>query len=184
MKPGGHSVQVIYGLNVQFVKDAMELVMAGAEVPDTPGPAADGAVAVAAPPRAIVLKQPIAGAMVPLSEVPDEAFAQAALGPGIAVEPTGDTIVAPGPGRVESMFPTGHAIGLALDDGTEVLIHVGIDTVEMAGDGFETLVEQGDIVDEGTPLVRVDLAKVRAAGHPTVTPIVVLNAPDAVVGLR
>ncbi len=82
------------------------------------------------------------------------------------------------------MFPTGHAIGLALDDGTEVLIHVGIDTVEMAGDGFETLVVQGDVVDEGTPLVKVDFAKVRAAGHPTVTPIVVLNAPDAVIGLR
>jgi len=193
MKPGGHSVQVIYGLNVQFVKDAMEQVMAGAGVPSadastaapTAAPAAGaGGVAVAARPRAIVLRQPIAGTIVPLSEVPDPAFAQATLGPGIAVEPTGDTVVAPAAGRVETIFPTGHAVGLVLDDGTEVLIHIGLDTVEMAGDGFEALVEAGQIVDEGTPLVRVDLDKVRAAGHPTVTPIVVLNDPDAVVGLR
>ncbi|WP_105566660.1 N-acetylglucosamine-specific PTS transporter subunit IIBC [Microbacterium halophytorum] len=188
MKAGGQSVQVVYGLNVQFVKDAMEQVMAGAEVPTTapaaPAAPAGGAVAVAAPPRAVVLRQPIAGTIVPLSEVPDEAFAQATLGPGVAVEPTGDTVVAPGAGRVETIFPTGHAVGLVLDDGTEVLIHIGLDTVEMGGDGFEALVSAGDVVDEGTPLVRVDLAKVRAAGHPTVTPIVVLNAPDAVVGLR
>lgn len=186
MKPGGHSVQVIYGLNVQFVKDAMEQVMDGVEVPTGAVPVQEpaGAVAVAAPPRAIVLRQPIAGAIVPLSEVPDEAFARATLGPGVAVEPTGGTVVSPGAGRVETIFPTGHAVGLVLDDGTEVLIHIGLDTVEMAGDGFEALVVPGQVVDEGTPLVTVDLAKVRAAGHPTVTPIVVLNAPDAVVGLR
>lgn len=190
MKPGGKSVQVIYGLNVQFVADAMEDVLAGAEVPDdapivAPVDAAGaGGVAVAAPARAIVLKQPIAGSIVPLADVPDATFSQGILGPGVAIEPTGDTVVAPAAGRVETVFPTGHAIGLVLDDGTEVLIHIGLDTVELGGEGFETLVQAGDIVDEGTPLVRVDLERVRAAGKPTVTPVVVLNAPDAVVGLR
>ena len=110
-------------------------------------------------------------------------FAQGTMGPGVAIAPTGDTIVAPADATVASVFPTGHAIGLALADGTELLIHVGIDTVDMKGDGFETLVKAGDTVTAGTPLLRFDAAKIRAAGHSAVTPIIGLNNESATVEL-
>ena len=121
--------------------------------------------------------------MLALSEVPDEMFADGTMGPGVAIDPTGDVISAPADGRVESVFPTGHAIGLRLDDGTELLIHVGIDTVAMKGDGFETLVTAGQRVTAGEPLVRFDRAKIVAAGLSPITPIVVLNNPAARVEL-
>jgi len=105
------------------------------------------------------------------------------MGPGVAVDPTGDTIVAPADGTVASVFPTGHAIGLALDDGTELLIHVGIDTVSLKGDGFTTLVAAGDKVTTGTPLLRFDAARIRAAGLSAVTPIIVLNNENASIEL-
>ncbi|GAA4064891.1 hypothetical protein GCM10023065_15580 [Microbacterium laevaniformans] len=103
------------------------------------------------------------------------------MGPGLAIDPTGDTIVAPAGGTIASVFPTGHAIGLALADGTELLIHVGIDTVDMTGDGFETLVTAGDTVEAGTPLLRFDAEKIRRAGHPAITPVIVLNNEDATI---
>lgn len=190
MKPGGHSVQVIYGLNVQFVKDAMEAIMQGRIQPPARDvapaiPATDTVKTVApAVPAVLTLTQPIAGRVVPLSEVPDPTFAEQIMGPGLAIEPTGDTVVAPAPGRVGHVFETGHAVAVVTDEGTEILVHVGLDTVDMGGDGFETLVSTGDIVDEGTPLLRVDLDKIRAAGHPTITPVVVLNDADATVEFR
>ena len=78
-----------------------------------------------------------------------------------------------------AIFETSHAIALVLDDGTELLIHVGIDTVEMKGDGFRTLVEKGDRVTAGTPLLEFDLQKIAAAGHPAITPVIVLNNENA-----
>jgi PTS system N-acetylglucosamine-specific IIC component len=106
------------------------------------------------------------------------------MGPGIAIEPTDDVVTAPADGTVESVFPTGHAIGLRLNDGTELLIHIGIDTVSMKGDGFETLVAAGDVVKTGDPLVRFDRDRIAAAGHATVTPMIVLNNPDATIELE
>ncbi|HLS92856.1 MAG TPA: PTS glucose transporter subunit IIA, partial [Microbacterium sp.] len=111
-------------------------------------------------------------------------FAEQIMGPGLAIEPTGDTVVSPAPGRVGHAFDTGHAIAIVTDDDLEVLVHIGLDTVDMKGDGFTTLVKTGDIVDEGTPLLRVDLDKIRAAGHPTITPVVVLNSEHATVEFR
>ena len=186
IKPGGHSVQVVYGLNVQFVKDAMEDLINERHIAPVDGAssaaAPTGATAVAAPTATTLrLKQPVAGTVVPLSAVPDPMFAQGTMGPGVAVDPTGDTIVAPADATVASVFPTGHAIGLALDDGTELLIHVGIDTVGMKGDGFETLVAAGDKVAAGTPLLRFDVAKIRAAGLSPITPVIVLNNENATV---
>ncbi|MDT3316989.1 N-acetylglucosamine-specific PTS transporter subunit IIBC [Microbacterium sp. KSW4-11] len=184
IKPGGHSVQVVYGLNVQFVKDAMEDVLAGRAVSAAPAPTTGTAVAQATQaPDLVRLRPPVAGRVLALSEVPDEMFADGTMGPGVAIDPTGDVISAPADGRVESVFPTGHAIGLRLDDGTELLIHVGIDTVAMKGDGFETLVTAGQRVTAGEPLVRFDRAKIVAAGHSPITPIVVLNNPATRVEL-
>ncbi|MEV8025525.1 N-acetylglucosamine-specific PTS transporter subunit IIBC [Microbacterium sp. NPDC080220] len=184
IKPGGHSVQVVYGLNVQFVKDAMEDVLAGRAVSAAPAPSTGTAVAQATQaPDLVRLRPPVAGRVLALSEVPDEMFADGTIGPGVAIDPTGDVISAPADGRVESVFPTGHAIGLRLDDRTELLIHVGIDTVAMKGDGFETLVTAGQRVTAGEPLVRFDRAGIVAAGHSPITPIVVLNNPAARVEL-
>lgn len=188
IKTGGHSVQVIYGLNVQFVKDAMDDLISGRtariEAAQAAGdlPAATTATATLAPTATTLrLRQPVEGRVLALSEVPDAMFAEGTMGPGVAIDPTGDTVVAPAAATVASVFPTGHAIGLALDDGTELLIHIGIDTVGLKGDGFETLVKAGDRVSTGTPLVRFDAGKIRAAGLSTVTPVIVLNNENATI---
>ncbi|MTE23789.1 N-acetylglucosamine-specific PTS transporter subunit IIBC [Microbacterium sp. ZXX196] len=191
MRTGGRSVQVVYGLNVQFVKDAMERLIAGdatAPAHATPvagdaGDTGDGPRTATAA-RVVTLAQPIPGTVLPLGAVPDPTFSDELMGPGLAIEPSGDTVVAPAPGRVGHVFDTGHAIALVLDDGTELLIHVGLDTVSMRGDGFTNLVATGDIVDTGTPLIRIDLERIRAAGHPTITPVVVLNDAAATVEFR
>ncbi|MFI8632109.1 N-acetylglucosamine-specific PTS transporter subunit IIBC [Microbacterium sp. NPDC077663] len=184
IKPGGRSVQVVYGLNVQFVKDAMEDVIAGRSASAAPA-SSTGTIAAQATqaPDVVRLRQPVAGRVLALAEVPDEMFASGTMGPGVAIDPSGDVIAAPEDATVESVFPTGHAIGLRLDDGTELLIHVGIDTVAMKGDGFETLVSAGQRVTTGDRLVRFDRAKIVAAGHSPITPIVVLNNPEARVEL-
>ncbi|GAB2691164.1 PTS system N-acetylglucosamine-specific IIC component [Microbacterium marinum] len=185
IRPGGTSVQVVYGLNVQFVKDAMEDVIAGRGRAASAPAGAEAPVTVATTAPAVVrVKAPVAGRVVPLSDVPDEMFSDGTMGPGIAIEPTDDVVTAPADGTVESVFPTGHAIGLRLNDGTELLIHIGIDTVSMKGDGFETLVAAGDVVKTGDPLVRFDRDRIAAAGHATVTPMIVLNNPDATIELE
>ncbi len=130
------------------------------------------------------MRQPVQGRVVPLTEVPDATFADAIMGPGLAIEPTGDTVIAPADATVGATFDSSHAIALVLGDGTELLIHVGIDTVAMKGDGFETLVEKGQTVTEGTPLLRFDRAKIAAAGHPAITPVVVLNNAKATIEFR
>ncbi|MCF8590485.1 glucose PTS transporter subunit IIA [Gordonia liuliyuniae] len=193
IKPGGRSVQVIYGLNVQFVKDAMEKVLAGdieapaaADVPDVVPDADESSASVAVLEKTaetVVLHRPIPGYAIALSEVPDATFSSGMMGPGAAVVPTSGEVTAPADATVVTVFPTGHAIGLRLEDGTEVLIHVGLDTVKMKGDGFEPLVAAGDTVSRGQPILNVDLGKIEAAGYLTVTPVVVMNNKSAVVEL-
>jgi len=202
MKPGGRSVQVVYGTSVQFVKDAMERIMTGAAEPvadaeeiaasdaagggGADGGAADGpaggGTAVRTSPL-VRLRQPVAGTVVPLEDVPDATFAQGVMGPGAAIEPSDGLVVAPGAGTVAHVFPSSHAVALRLEDGTEVLIHVGLDTVQMKGEGFTTLVAPGEHVVAGAPLLSVDLDAIRAAGHPTITPVIVMNDPAARIEL-
>ena len=121
---------------------------------------------------------PIDGKVIPLEQLPDETFASAILGPGCGIEPTGDTVYAPFDGTVNQVASTLHAVGLTSEDGIEILIHVGMDTVEMQGKGFKALVKVGDKVKAGTPLLKVDLDAIRAAGHPTATAIIVTNGDD------
>ncbi|MBO3662898.1 N-acetylglucosamine-specific PTS transporter subunit IIBC [Microbacterium stercoris] len=182
MKPGGHSVQVVYGLNVQFVKDAMEDLMAGREVDVADPVAAPPTVAVQTlAPSIVRLRQPIEGRVLALSDVPDAMFAEGTMGPGVAIDPTGDTVVAPAAGTVTTVFPTGHALGLTLNDGTELLIHIGIDTVELKDQAFRPLVSQGDQVKAGDPLVSFDPDRVRAAGFSLITPVIVVSDEKAEV---
>ena len=119
---------------------------------------------------------PIQGRAMPLSEVEDQTFASGMLGPGMAIAPAEGPVVSPVDGEVLVAFPTGHAYGLRAASGVELLIHVGMDTVQLEGKHFSPKVKAGDKVLRGMPLVDVDWAAVGAAGYQTVTPIVVSNA--------
>ncbi|HYP72895.1 MAG TPA: PTS glucose transporter subunit IIA, partial [Microbacterium sp.] len=123
----------------------------------------------------VQLAAPLDGTAVALDTVPDPVFAGGVMGPGVAIEPTGDTVYSPGVGTVVAAQPTGHAFGLQLDNGVEVLIHVGIDTVNLKGEGFDVKVKNGDRVEVGTPLVTFDRAVIEKAGYPLITPVIVLN---------
>ena len=132
----------------------------------------------AAPSFPVVLAADAAGAFVKMEDIPDEVFAQGILGPGCGIEPTGDTVYAPFDGTVTQIATTLHAVGITSNDGIELLIHVGMDTVDMKGQGFTVLVKENQKVTAGTPLLKVDLDAIRAAGHPTATAIIVTNGDD------
>lgn len=121
---------------------------------------------------------PMKGKIIPLSEVSDEAFASEALGKGFAIEPVEGQVVAPFDGTIAAIFPTKHAIGLVSNTGVEILIHVGLNTVELNGQYFDVLVNAGDTVKKGQPLLDVDLASIQAAGYETQVPVVVTNSPQ------
>lgn len=122
-----------------------------------------------------IIASPITGQAMPLSEAPDEVFASGAMGKGIAVEPTEGVVYAPVNATVTTIFPTGHAIGLTTENGAEILIHIGLDTVNLDGKGFEKFVENNQQVEAGQELVRFDIDLIKEAGYETVTPIVVTN---------
>ena len=167
-------------------EQAAAAAAAGVSVADLEGPmgeaSPDTLVAAAATKAAgdvgvtTEIFSPLTGTVVALSDVPDPVFGKGIMGPGIAVEPSGNTAYAPGAGTVIAAQPTGHAYGILLDTGVEVLIHVGLDTVKLKGEGFDVHVAKGDRVEAGTPLVTFDRAVIEKAGYPLITPIVVLNA--------
>ncbi|SIT67598.1 glucose PTS transporter subunit IIA [Microbacterium sp. RU33B] len=138
--------------------------------------AAATAVATGVVERVLQVVSPLDGVVKPLSEVPDPVFAGGVMGPGVAIEPSGDTVYAPGAGTIAAAQPTGHAFGIVLDGGVEVLIHVGIDTVNLKGEGFDVKVKAGDRVEIGTPLVTFNRDIITKAGYPLITPVIVLNA--------
>ena len=123
----------------------------------------------------VSINSPINGEMLPLSEVQGEAFSAGMLGKGVAFEPVEGKVVAPFDGEVISLFPTKHAIGLLSDDGVELLIHVGLNTVDLNGKFFEAHVKQGDQIKQGQTLLTFDLENIREAGYVTQTPVVVTN---------
>lgn len=126
------------------------------------------------------LKSILDGTVIPLEEVPDEVFSQKIMGDGIAIEPSGSVVYAPADGEITVvMEETGHACGMKLKNGIELLIHVGVDTVSMGGDGFELLVKEGDIVKCGTPLIKFNKEKIKEAGHPCTTMMIVTEEGKA-----
>lgn len=126
----------------------------------------------------VSIAAPIKGNVVALADVKDEVFSSESMGKGIAIEPEEGKVYAPADGVISTFFPTGHAIGITTDSGVEILIHVGMDTVEMNGDGFEPQKSQGDKVKKGDLLLKFNIDKIKAAGHPITTPVIITNSDD------
>ena len=126
----------------------------------------------------VILNAPMTGTLLPLSEIEDQAFASGAMGQGFAIDPTDGLVLAPCDAEVMMIFPTKHAIGLKTIKGQEVLIHLGMDTVELNGQGFNLRVKQGDLVNAGDPLVEMDLDAIRKAGKAVVSPVVVTSGQN------
>lgn len=125
-----------------------------------------------------VLVSPLKGEIISLSEVQDAAFASGALGKGIAIKPAEGKVIAPADGIVTTFFPTGHALGITTDKGAEILIHVGIDTVQLEGKFFTPKVSQGAKVKKGDILLELDIKEIEKAGYSTITPVIITNTAD------
>ncbi|OSX54592.1 PTS sugar transporter subunit IIA [Anoxybacillus ayderensis] len=125
--------------------------------------------------REEVIVSPLTGNVRSLENVPDPVFAQKMMGDGFAIEPTDGVVVSPIHGEVVQVFPTEHAVGLRSDEGLEILIHVGVDTVHMHGEGFEAYVKAGDRVKSGDLLLSFDLALVQQKAKSPLTPVVITN---------
>ncbi|MDC3413265.1 PTS glucose transporter subunit IIA [Aquibacillus sp. 3ASR75-11] len=124
----------------------------------------------------VYIKAPATGKVVSLEEVPDPTFSQKMMGEGVAIEPAEGKVVAPMDAEIVQVFPTKHAIGLKSKSGIELLIHIGLETVGMNGEGFEAHVKQGDKVKVGDPLVSFDLDLIKQKASSTVTPVIITNS--------
>ncbi|CNG25226.1 PTS system N-acetylglucosamine-specific transporter subunit IIABC [Yersinia frederiksenii] len=175
------SVQVIVGTRAELIASAMRVVLAGGPVP------AASTAAAAAQPQAVVnnaktaslvLVSPISGDVVALEQVPDEAFASKAVGDGVAIRPTDKTVVSPASGTIVKIFNTDHAFCLETETGAEIVVHIGIDTVKLNGQGFTRLVEEGATVVAGQPVLELDLDYLNANARSMISPVVVSNIDD------
>lgn len=177
----GNGVQVVYGPKVAVIKAKLEDYLENAPTTSAATAAPAPATAPTAPAAAAkdtVLSACLNGTVVPLAEVKDEAFASGALGDGIAIEPIDGELVAPADGEISSTFETHHAVGMTTVDGAELLMHIGIDTVKLGGKHFTYLVNEGDKVKKGQPLIRFELEAIKAEGYPVTTPLIVCNTDD------
>ncbi|MDN6631783.1 MAG: N-acetylglucosamine-specific PTS transporter subunit IIBC [Enterobacterales bacterium] len=179
------SVQVIVGTRAEAIATAMRGVMASGPIEAATAhaaPTAAEAKAQATPNAAAVVKatlvSPITGEVVALDQVPDEAFASKAVGDGVAVRPTDKTVVSPARGTIVKIFNTNHAFCLETDEGAEVVVHMGIDTVALNGQGFKRLVEEGAEVKAGQPILEMDLEYLNANARSMISPVVVSNIDD------
>ncbi|ALX94042.1 N-acetylglucosamine-specific PTS transporter subunit IIBC [Serratia fonticola] len=180
------SVQVIVGTRAELIASAMTKVIAAGPVAAASAPAA-AAAAAEVKPQAVpnvaktvleALVAPVTGEVVALDQVPDEAFASKAVGDGVAIRPTDKTVVAPADGTVVKIFNTNHAFCLETDKGAEIVVHMGIDTVALNGQGFKRLVEEGAEVKAGQPILEMDLEYLNANARSMISPVVVSNADD------
>ncbi|WP_255987728.1 N-acetylglucosamine-specific PTS transporter subunit IIBC [Chitinolyticbacter albus] len=194
IKLNSKNVQIIVGPKAEMIAGAMRRALTGgvpapAVIESAPlAPAQKAAVAqtVAAPaPQAagdLVLLAPVSGEVVPLDQVPDAAFASKAVGDGIAIRPTGKLVVAPVSGTLVKIFNSNHAFALVADNGAEIIVHIGIETVKLGGQGFKRLAEQGARVNAGDPVLELDLDYLSAHAQSLISPVVVSNV-DQYVGV-
>ena len=134
------------------------------------------------------LVAPISGKTVDITTVPDAVFAEKMAGDGLAIDPTGDTVVAPADGELTMLFGTKHAFGMTLDKGVQILVHIGLDTVSLNGEGFTALKNQGDMVKKGEPIVKIDRELIQSKGLSLITPVIftdmdVLKSFEAQLGI-
>ncbi|CAM4038375.1 PTS system glucose-specific transporter subunit IICBA [Bacillus manliponensis] len=175
----GNNIQAIFGPKSDTLKSQIHDIMSGKTSVVEEAPAK-----VEEPKQADVnegneaIAMPIEGRILPITEVPDQVFSGKMMGDGFAIEPTEGTVVSPVNGEIVNVFPTKHAIGIQSEGGKEILIHFGIDTVKLNGEGFEAFVAQGDKVTQGQPLLKVDLAFVKENAPSTITPIVFTNLQE------
>ena len=179
----GNGIQVIYGPQVAVIKsnlvdfmespesDNMDAVAAAAPVVEAPAAPAKEA-------KAAVLAAHMNGTVLALCEVDDEAFASGAMGDGVAIEPKEGKLYAPADGVIETVFDTKHAVGMTTDDGVELLMHIGIDTVKLGGKYFEAHVAPEQKVKKGDLLVSFDMESIKAEGYPLTTPMIICNTDD------
>lgn len=120
----------------------------------------------------IPILAPLDGVVVPLDQVPDEVFAQGMAGDGVAIDPSGSLAVSPVAGHLVKLFPGGHAFGLIVEGDVELIVHIGLDTVELHGQGFQNIAVEGQMVEAGTPIVRFDRAAIEQAGKVMISPVV------------
>lgn len=170
-----HAAQRAKEEAVEAAVEAAEKKVEEAEAPKKAEAASPAAAAPAAAGEVIELHAPIEGTAVALADVPDPIFAAGKLGEGVAIEPTGTTVAAPAAGKVAATYPSGHAVGLKLENGIELLIHVGLDTVNLDGKGFSVKVAKGDVVAAGDALIEFDPEVIKEAGYPLITPVIVTN---------
>lgn len=177
MKMGKTNLQVIVGTTVEYVADAMKKRMdsVNEKPPESKPKEAETDGNKLPPLNEKDFIAPMEGKIIPITEVDDEMFSKKMLGDGFAIEPSNGTIVSPVDGKVINIFPTKHAIGVQTKQGHEILIHVGLDTVQLNGNGFETLVEEGQQVKQGQGLLNVDLDYVSKNAPSTVTPVIFTN---------
>ncbi|PHO08028.1 PTS sugar transporter [Thermoanaerobacterium thermosaccharolyticum] len=125
--------------------------------------------------KKLLIKAPVDGDIVDIVEVPDEVFAQKLVGDGVAVNPKSDIFVSPANGVITTVFPTKHAIGIKTLDGIEIMIHVGVDTVKLNGEGFTTFINEGDKVKIGDKLLQINMTIVKSKAKSLISPIIITN---------
>ncbi|WP_227937978.1 glucose-specific PTS transporter subunit IIBC [Alkalihalobacillus deserti] len=169
----GNNIQAIFGPRSDQIKTQMQDIISGRTPVPTEEATSNEAVV-----GDISFVSPIAGKVLPITEVPDQVFSGKMMGDGFAIEPTEGLVKSPVSGTIINLFPTKHAIGILSDEGKEILIHVGLDTVNLKGKGFETLVKQDDKIKQGQELLRFDLDYIKENATSTITPIVFTNLAE------
>lgn len=183
----GNNIQAIFGPRSETIKGQMQDIISGkipreeevnqeAEIKQQIEEVNPAAMQNELKDESIV--SPMTGELLPITEVPDQVFSGKMMGDGFAIMPKDGTVVAPVNGKIVNVFPTKHAIGMMSEGGKEILIHVGIDTVNLKGDGFEALVTEGDAVQTGQPILKADLSFIQSKGLPIITPIVFTNLSE------
>ena len=124
------------------------------------------------------LRAIVSGHVIPITEVADPVFSSKALGDGVAIRPEGQVITAPCSGEISMVAETGHAVGITVNNGAELLLHIGLDTVSLDGEGFRVMVKQGKKVKQGDVLLEFDMQGIQSAGYPLVTPMVICNSDE------
>ncbi|MEK4974622.1 glucose-specific PTS transporter subunit IIBC [Niallia sp. FSL R7-0648] len=185
----GNNIQAIFGPRSETIKGQMRDIMSGKRPRPAAQPSMDKEVQEQIEevnPSAMQSNitsedsfvAPIKGELVPITEVPDAVFAGKMMGDGFAIIPSEGTVVSPVDGKIVNLFPTKHALGILADNGREILIHFGIDTVKLKGEGFETLVSENDQVKQGQPLLKVNLDYIKENATATITPVVFTNLAE------